>query len=100
MELWQIAGLVFGALVTFLAFSFGVVWKLMQEVKKSVHSRINLLERTVDHVQKDCISSASIKYVNDTFVRKDMHTLEYTTLLNKIEELAKKMDTFIKECKK
>ena len=40
---------------------------------------------------------APYKYVDDTFVRKDIHTVEYTSLLNIINELKDKIDKLIED---
>ena len=44
MNEWQIASWVGCGLIALFGFSFGVFWKIMQDVKKSAHARIDRIE--------------------------------------------------------
>lgn len=97
----SILQIVIGAIVgtaTISGLIFGTIWKITQDSKKSAHARITRVEESFNERTKEIESLAPYKYVDDIFVRKDNHSLEYNMLVEKIdkltsivEELAKKV---------
>ena len=94
MNEWQLASIIVIGLLSIIGFIFTWGWNIIQETKKSVHSRIGAVETELSKAidlgtdnRKQLMS-----YSDMTFVRKDVHSVEYTNLIAQIHGLELKID--------
>ena len=112
MEFWQLASLVCGGLISLLALNFGVFWRILQDVKADLKKDINVvkddavsalnhaknnLSQRIEHSHNESLEI--YKYVDETFARKDTHSIEYGHILEKVKNIDEKLDIFYKEFK-
>ena len=91
MDNLQLASIVGGGLITLFSFSFGIFWKLLKNTEESINKRIDGLVSSYGQLTE----KARLDYVDITFVRKDVHTLEYMNLFREIRSVDEKLDKFI-----
>lgn len=94
MNEWQLASIIVIGLVTVIGFIFNWGWNVIQETKKSVHARIGALEEDMNKAIDSGTDNRNktMSYVDMTFVRKDVHSIEYTNLMAQIHALEMKID--------
>jgi len=79
------------AVIILVSAIFGASWKITQDIKKSAHARIERIETAFEICKDDKEKKATYEYVDDIFVRKDVHSIEYKHLCDEISKLSRKL---------
>ena len=89
MNEWQTIAWVAGISTTI----FGVVWLLVQDVKRSAHARIQRVEHVVDNMVVDCAKKKDDFITTKAFDRFEGHLVSRMDGFNKnIEHLTTRVD--------
>jgi hypothetical protein len=96
MNEWQLASIIVIGLVTVIGFIFHWGWNVIQETKKSIHSRIGSLETDMNILSDKGSKTHEelYRYMDNIFVRKDVHSVEYHNLIAQIHALELKIDKY------
>ena len=85
MNEWQMAFAVSGGMIAFLTLCFGVFWKIIQDVKKSCHARIDRM----DEASKDFVKNGAFNRVESAV------EICRTEIVNNFVALNTRIDTLI-----
>ena len=96
IQLWQFAGIIAGGLITLFSFSFAIFWKIISDVKKSAHARIDRIEKdSKEKVNKDQCET-NVKVFSDSVNRLDQTVIGFRTeVTSQISNLTGRIDTLI-----
>jgi len=117
LSIGEIIGIATG-LIAIISFIFIWGWRVIMSVKDSAHTRIDRvgaritdLEHNHSDFEKDVINRLEeiknnisgkadrenmFKYMDATFVRKDVHCVEYSALTTKMNEIDEKLEKVLR----
>jgi len=88
MNEWQLVGYVGAGLIGLFGFSFGIFWKIIQDVKKSAHARLDRMENRMTDYVKSSEINGQLRKIDTSLVemRADSNT-KFTSLTDRIDNL-------------